>query len=240
MIRGLPPKPIYPLSIVLELGRSVAKSDAAKLADSFQAVMGNAISKMDDAALFSLRSELSAIRAVTTGGKDKALATSVDRALAAVARFHTFASEVRGFVVSRDFSAKASLLDVGSIGVLAVENVLTAERKSLFRLLMSGLSEGLAFAASRQYIYGSTAVLDALYRTNSAALYDDLWALATEIRGPMTEKVAREVQQGLDGFFKQLAEPGLSVDRKVAAVYQMYGILVLLWCADLLKKLRGS
>ena len=117
--------------------------------------------------------------------KDKALAGSVERALAAVTRFHAFASEVKGFVVSRDLSQKASLFDIGSIGILAVENVLTAERKSLFRIMMSGLSGGLAFAASRQYIYGSTAVLDALYRTNSAALYDDLWALATEIRGPL-------------------------------------------------------
>jgi hypothetical protein len=195
---------------------------------------------MDDAALFRLRSELSAIRAVVAGGKDKALAAAVERALSAVARFHTFASEVKGFVVSRDFSQKASLFDIGSIGILAVENVLTAERKSLFRLLMSGLSGGLAFAASRQYIYGSTAILDSLYRTNSAALYDDLWALATEIRGPLDEKTAREVQEGLDGFFKQIADPGVPVDRRVAAIYQMYGILVLVRGADLLKRLRES
>lgn len=215
----------------------MAKSEAAKLSDSFQAALAAAVSNMDDAALFALRSELSAIRAVVAGGKDKALATSVDHALASVSRFHTFASEVKGFVVSRDFSKKASLFDIGSIGVLALENYLTAERKSLFRLLMSGLSEGLAFAASRQYIYGSTAVLDALYRTNSAALYDDLWALATEIRGPLTEKTAREVQSGLDAFFKQLAEPGVPVDRRVAAIYQMYAILVLVRGADLLKRL---
>ena len=218
----------------------MAKAEAAKLADSFRTVLGPAISKMDDAGLFALRSELSAIRAVVAGGTDMALASSVERALASVGRFHTFAAEVNGFVVSRDFSTKASLFDIGSIGVLAVENVLTAERKSLFRILMSGLSEGLAFVASRQYIYGSTAVLDALYRTNSAALYDDLWALAMEIRGPLDEKTAREVQLGLDGFFKQLAEPGVPVDRRVAAIYQMYGILVLVRCADLLKRLRGS
>jgi len=215
----------------------VAKSEVAKLTDSFQAALAAAVSNMDDAALFALRSELSVIRAVVAGGKDKALGTSVDHALASVSRFHTFASEVKGFVVSRDFSKKASLFDIGSIGVLALENFLTAERKSLFRLLMSGLSEGLAFAASRQYIYGSTAVLDALYRTNSAALYDDLWALATEIRGPLTEKAAREVQTGLDAFFKQLAEPSVPVDRRVAAIYQMYGILVLVRGAGLLKEL---
>jgi hypothetical protein len=215
----------------------LAKSEAAKLRDSFQAALAAAISNMDDAALFALRSELSTIRAVVAGGKDKALAGSVERALAAVTRFHAFASEVKGFVVSRDFSQKASLFDIGSIGILAVENVLTAERKSLFRIMMSGLSGGLAFAASRQYIYGSTAILDGLYRTNSAALYDDLWALATEIRGPLDERTAREVQQGLDAFFKQLSEPGVPVDQRVAAIYQMYGILVLVRGADLLKKL---
>ena len=234
---GWPTKPFNSDSTLEQGGEVLAKSEAAQLTDSFQSALGAAISNMDDTALFALRSELSAIRAVVAGGKDKALAASVDRALAAVGRFHTFAAEVRGFVVSRDFSKKASLFDIGSIGVLAVENVLTAERKSLFRILMSGLSEGLAFVASRQYIYGSTAVLDALYRTNSAALYDDLWELAMEIRGPLDEKTAREVQLGLDGFFKQLADPGVPVDRRVAAIYQMYGILVLVRCADLIRRL---
>jgi hypothetical protein len=156
-----------------------------------------------------------------------------------VTRFHAFASEVKGFVVSRDLSQKASLFDIGSIGILAVENVLTAERKSLFRIMMSGLSGGLAFAASRQYIYGATAVLDGLYRTNSAALYDDLWALAVEFRGPMDEKAAREVQAGLDGFFQKIAAPGVPVDVRVAAVYQMYEVLVLVRGSDLVRRLRG-
>ena len=220
-------------------GARLAKPEVAKLADSFRAALADALSQMDDAGLFRLRSELSAIRAVAEGGKDKSLSGSLERALAAVTKYHSFASEVKGFVVSRDFSSKASLFDIGSIGVLAMENVLTAERKSLFRLLMSGLSEGLAFAASRQYIYGSTAVLDGLYRTNSASLYDDLWALATEFRGPMDEKAAREVQAGLDGFFHQIAAPGVPVDVRVAAVYQMYGVLVLVRCADLVKRLSG-
>ena len=215
----------------------MAKAEASKFADSFRSVLADAVSQMDDTALFRLRSELSAIRAVLTGGKDKALAGSVERALAAVTRFHAFASEVKGFVVSRQLSEKASLFDIGSIGILALENILTAERKSLFRIVMSGLSEGLAFAASRQYVYGSTAVLDALYRTNSAALYDDLWALTTEFRGPLGEKAVREIQGIMDRFFLQLGAPAVPVDVRVAAVYQMYGILVLVRCADLLQRL---
>jgi hypothetical protein len=221
------------------VGRSVAKEDAAKLADTFRSALADAISQMDDAALFRLRSELSTIRAVLVGAKDKALAGSVVNALAAVARFHAFASEVKGFVVSREFSEKASLFDIGAIGILGVENILTAERKSLLRILMSGLSEALVFAASRQYIHGATAVLEGLYRTNSAALYDDLWALATEFRGPMDEEAAREVQAGLDGFFGQVSAPGVPVDARVVAVYQMYGVLVLVRCADLVRRLGG-
>ncbi|TLZ72109.1 MAG: hypothetical protein E6K10_03315 [Methanobacteriota archaeon] len=217
----------------------MAKSEASKLAVSFQAALADALSQMDDAALFRLRSELSAIRAVVADGKDKALGASVDRALAAVTRFHAFASEVKGFVVSREFSSRASLFDIGSIGILSIENVLTAEKKNLFRLMMSGLSEGLAFAASRQYIYGSTAVLEGLYRTNSAALYDELWALASEFRGPMDETAAREVQAGLDAFIGQIAAPGVPVDTRVTAVYQMYAILVFVRCADLVRRLRG-
>src|SRR2546425_746106 len=127
-------------------GGAVAEVEAAKLADSFAGGLASALANMDDAALFALTSELTAIRAV----------------------------------------------------------------------------------------------LDALSRTNSAALYDDLWSLATGIRGPLGETSAREVQQGLDAFFRQIADPGVPVDRRVAAIYQMYGILVLVRCADLLKRIRGS
>jgi len=215
----------------------VARQETAKLTDSFQSVLSDVISLMDDSGLFRLRGELNAIRAVVGGGKDKALAASVERALATVARFYAFASEVKGFVVSRGFSEKASLFDIGSIGVLAVENVLTAERKSLFRILMSGLSEGLAFAGSRQYVYGSTAVLGGLYRVYSASLYDDLWDLAREFRGPMSQDLAREIQAIMDRFFREIGAPEVPVDVRVAALYQMYGMLVLVRCADLLQRL---
>lgn len=218
----------------------MAGRDAGKFAESFHTVLVSAIRKMDEEAAFRLRSEISAIRTALRGGKaDKEIATSADRALAAVGEFHRFAAEVKGFVVSREFSNKASLYDVASIGILAVENVLTAERASLLRILMSGLSEGLAFAASRQYVYGSTSILDSLYRTHSTQLYDELWSIAAEFRGPLDEKTVREVQTGLDGFFTSLASPGVHVDTRVAAVYQLYAIVVLVRCVDLLQRLRG-
>lgn len=219
----------------------MAGPNAVKLADSLRAALTTAIPKMDDEAAFRLRSEISAIRAVLAGRKTgKALLKAVDRALDAVGGFHQFAAEVKGFVLSRDFSNTASLYDVASVGILAVENVLTAERKNLFRILMSGLSEGLAFAASRQYVYGSSAVLDGLYRTHSTRLYDELWTLATEFRDPIDEKAVREVQSGLDGFFTSLAAPGATVDTRVAALYQLYAIVVLVRCADLVQKLRAA
>lgn len=212
-----------------------------KLADSFHGALATAISKLDDEAAFHLRSEISAIRAVLAGRKtDTALLTAVDRALDAVGGFHRFAAEVKGFVVSRDVSKTASLYEVGSVGILAVENVLTAERKNLFRILMSGLSGGLAYAASRQYVHGSSAVLDGLYRTHSGQLYDELWSLATEFRGPLDEKAVQEVQTGLDGFFTSLAGRGVTVDTRVTALYQLYAIVLLVRCADLLQKLRAA
>jgi len=102
---------------------------------------------------------------------------------------------------------------------------------------MSGLSEGLAFAGSRQYVYGSTAVLGGLYRVYSASLYDDLWDLAREFRGPMSQDLAREIQAIMDRFFREIGAPEVPVDVRVAALYQMYGMLVLVRCADLLQRL---
>ncbi len=216
------------------------KGSAANLAGPFQEAVTAAFSRMDDAATFRLRSELSAIRAVVGDGKDRDLAASLDRALEAVGHFHTFASEIKGFVISRDYSEKASLYEVGSIGVLAIENILTADEVSLLRLMMSGLSEGLAYLSSRQYVHGSSAVLESIYRNHSATMYEELWSMATEFRGPLDEAAAREVQAGIDSFFAGLGSPGVKVDQRVAALYQLYGILVLIRCADLLQRLRKA
>lgn len=216
------------------------KAGAANLAGPFQEALTAAFSRMDDEATFRLRSELNAIRAVVADGRDADLAASLDHAIEAVGHFHTFASEVKGFVISRDYSEKASLYEIGSIGALAIENVLTAEKVTLLRLMMSGLSEGLAYLSSRQYVHGSSAVLESIYRNHSATMYEELWSLAVEFRGPLDEKAAREAQAGIDAFFNGLSSPGVKVDQRVAALYQLYGILVLIRCADLLQRLKKA
>jgi len=55
---------------------------------------------------------------------------------------------------------------------------------------------------------------------------------------PLDEAAAREIQAGIDSFFKGLSSPGVKVDDRVAALYQLYGILVLLRCGDLLQRLK--
>ncbi len=213
-----------------------------KAADRLRAAIREALPTMDDAAITRLRGELHVVGTLARrqrGGD--ALAAKVATALESAAALQTLGSEVRAFSASKRHSEVASYFDLASVGILGIENVLTAEKRSLFRLLMSGLSEASMFAASRQYVAGSTEVLAGIYRSHRVALYDDLWDLALELRAPSpSEAVADEVRAGIDGFLEKLDAPGVPVEAKVGWLYQVRILVVLLRCVSLLDALTGS
>ena len=197
---------------------------------------------MDDAAVARLRGELHVVLAMARREKiGEGVVAKVRSALRSAADLQTLASDVRAFSASKRHSETASLFDLVGVGILAVENVLTAERASLFRLLMSGLSEAFVYAASRQYVAGSDQVLSGLYRSQRVTLFDDLWELALELRGPgMSAETAHEVRAGIDGFFERLDTPALPVETKVALLYQARVLVVILRCLTLLDALSRS
>jgi len=119
----------------------------------------------------------------------------------------------------------------------AAENILTADKITPMRLLMSGLSEGLMFLASRQYVAGSGAVLAATYETHAVAVQDALWSLAADFRGAEDLPAIREARAGIDALFAKLDDPALPVAAKVAILYQLDALVALVRCARLLEEL---
>lgn len=211
-------------------------------ADRLRAVLREALPTMDDAAVTRLRGELHVVGALARKGRGgEPVAAAVRAALESTAALQSLGSEVRAFSASKSHANVASYFDLASVGILALENILTAERPSLFRLLMSGLSEASMFAASRQYVAGSNEVLVGIYRTHRVALYDDLWDLALELRGPPPSgAVADEVRSGIDGFLGKLDDPAVPVETKVAWLYQVRILVVLLRCVAVLDALSRS
>lgn len=216
--------------------------DDGTAADRLRDALRGLLTGDDDGAVARLRGELHVVEAMTLGDRTRGEVTGkVRAALRSVADLQMLTSDIRAYSAAKRHSEVASMFDLASVGILGLENVLTAEKPTLLRLFMSGLSEASMYAASRQYVAGSNQVLAGLYRTQRVALDDDLWALALEIRGhAMSEADAREVRDGLDTFFAQLDTPAVAVEAKVSALYQTRVLLVILRCLTLLDALERS
>src|SRR5213079_1473095 len=161
-----------------------------------------------------------------------AVQRTADEALDAVSRFYLYGQEIDGLRASNRSAETASYYDLASVGVLAVENVLTADHPTLMRFLMSGLSEGLRFLGSRQYVSGSDAVLLASWRKHSTAVRDALWSLVTDFRDLESLGSIRAARAEFD-------DPGVALATRLALLYQLYALLAIIRCAELLEDLRG-
>jgi hypothetical protein len=214
--------------------------DGEALLMGYRASLRDWFTDPSPANLMKLRGELQVVSRWLDVRKKAALRRSADAALEAVSRFYHFGEEIGGFTASTRSAETASLFDLASVGILALENVRTADKASPMRFLMSGLSEGLMFLGSRQYVSGSDAVLRATYRAHALAVQDALWSLATDFRDPERLDTIREVRAAIDTLFARFDEPSVPLGTKVALLHQLYGLVAIIRCAKLAEDLRGT
>ena len=217
----------------------MAKGDAKALAEGYQSVLRSALSSLDSSSLLSLRREIQVVlRWLEARGHEDAV-QSAEGALDAVTSFYRFGQEVGGFGASNRAARSARLFDLASVGILAVENVLSSEKGTLMRLLMSALSEGLMFLGSRQYVAGSEAILTATYRSHVLVVQDALWALASDFRDLGSLEAIREARTAIEALFVRLDEADVPIATRVALLHQLYGLVAIIRCAKLLEDVRA-
>lgn len=106
--------------------------------------------------------------------------------LETVAAFHHYLCELQSKATARQYSEFASLLDIGAVGGVAVQNLVGAfgqrdrdgGRELLQKLLLGTASESLMVAASRQYIKAWQAELHSVHCQAAWFLAGALWRLA--------------------------------------------------------------
>jgi hypothetical protein len=82
----------------------------------------------------------------------------VDRALDVTGHLHEYLSELQVKISAREYSELASRLDIGAVGIVALENLVTSEGESFWqRFFFGGLAKVLMVFAGRQYVKGWTA-----------------------------------------------------------------------------------
>jgi hypothetical protein len=217
----------------------MARGEAKALEELVRAALREALERFDEPALLRLRGDLQVAHAWFAAHRDPDRAEVAAGALETVTRLHQFTAEIRGFASSRASAERASLFDLGAISALAVENLLTAEKITPMRLFMSGLSEGLMFLASRQYVHGGNAVLDAAYRAHRVAVQDALWSVAMDFREPEGLDGLREARRSIDDVFTRLDDPGVPVATRVVVLHVLYALAAIVRCARVLESMAG-
>ena len=218
----------------------MAPGDAAELVEGYRTAFRDCLIRMNESSLLHLRGELQVTVRWLEARRDAKRAEAATRALDALSHFYSFGVEIGGFQRSSKTANQASMFDLASIGVLGTENILTAENRSLMRYLMSGLSEALMFLASRQYVAGSEAVLEGTYKSNALIVRDSLWSLAKDFRSTEDLAAIREAREAIDALFARLDDPGVVLRMKVSLLHQLYGLIAIVRCAQLMEELEGS
>jgi hypothetical protein len=216
----------------------MAERDAADLLEGYRAAFRDCLLHINEPSLLDMRGELQVIVRWLEARRDAPRVEAAQKALDAISQFYSFGVEIGGFERSSKTANQASLFDLASVGVLGIENILTAENRSLMRYLMSGLSEGLMFLASRQYVSGSNAVLEGTYKAEALSVRDALWSVARDFRSPEDLASIREAREAVDGLFAKLNAPEVDLHTKVAVLVQLYGLVAIVRCAQLHEELR--
>src|SRR5512136_813670 len=217
----------------------MAQGDAVELVEGYRSAFRNCLIRINEPSLLHLRGELQVIVRWLEARHDSRRTEAAAKALDALSHFYSFGVEIGGFQRSSKTANQASMFDLASVGVLGIENILTAENRSLMRYLMSGLSEALMFLASRQYVAGSEAILEGTYKANALVVRDALWSLAKDFRASEDLAAIREAREAIDALFAGLDDPNVSVHMKVSLLHQLYGLVCIVRCAQLLEELQG-
>lgn len=173
--------------------------------------------------LWELRACLLAQPTVASGETETAL-----RAL--VGEFYLYLSELRGKTSARDFNRFASLLDLTSVGILAIEDVVTLREKMLEKLLLGGLAESLMVLGSFQYVKAWDREMGLLHERAAWFLYDALWRLSTSAQPSLS---AEKRQEMITTLLAPLRQGDVPMPVKVALAGRAFQMLIIAYLARL-------
>ncbi len=103
-----------------------------------------------------------------------------DTRLEIINEFYEFVTKLVASSTARQYSHFASLLDLGAVGGVALQNMLEMSDSENFnqRLLAGALSEVLMVMAARQYVKAWEEEMKATYAESAWRLYEGFWHIS--------------------------------------------------------------
>jgi hypothetical protein len=144
--------------------------------------------------------------------------------------FYLYLSELQSKMSARQYNELASRLDIGSVGMLALQDILT-EREDLWKtLLLGGFGESLMVLASRQYVKAWEQELRSVHRRAAWTLYGVLWQLSHKYQPEMESS---ERQALIETTLAPALDEDTPFDTKMLLLLRLFQTLLLLLAAPL-------
>ncbi|MFB3854637.1 MAG: hypothetical protein ACE148_12530 [Vicinamibacterales bacterium] len=190
------------------------------------------LEKPEPDALWELRADLLALL-------DRAPASERPRAewsLTVAGRFHEYLSNLAGTMTARDYSQWASQLDMGSVGLLALQDLVTDREQVLKKLFLGGMSEALMVLASRQYVKAWQAEARQVQADTLWWLFEALWKLSRELRPGLAPAERRADIDSLISAARSADSPPALQAATMVALFEAVLIASLGWASPLLAR----
>ena len=162
---------------------------------------------------------------------------TVDHALKIAGHFYDYLSELQSKIAARDYSEMASRLDIGAVGAVALENLLSAEADDFWaKLVLGGLAEGLMVAASRQYIKGWQVETGLVHSHAVWVLTEALWHASNEMQPNLPSE---QRWQAIHSLLAPAQDPDVPAPDKALLLGRVFQILLITYLAPILPSSRS-
>ena len=149
-----------------------------------------------------------------------------------IERFHMFLNHLVAAVGKEEYQQFASLLDMGAVGSVVVQNLLAAQGADGLwqRLLADGIHNNVLAMASRAHVQTADLLTRAIYEDAAWFLYEEIWRLSAKMRPGAPEK---ERRLAVEKVMARVRNPDLdSVIRAVLISYLFEIVLVTHICIN--------
>ena len=151
-----------------------------------------------------------------------------------VGAFNHYLCDLQSKATARQYSELASMLDIGAVGGVAVENLIGGDSQHLLQRFLVGMaSESLMVAASRQYIKGWQSELHSAHCQAAWFLARELWRISAEMQPdlPAEERLAH-----INRLLAPARDPDIRNEVKAVFLGWLFQIVLLRKLAPLLSR----
>ena len=148
--------------------------------------------------------------------------------------FYCYLSCVRSKLTSKQYSSLAAHLAAGSVGVLAVQNVIESvmsdRKRAVGNLLAGGLAAALETLSTFQHVKAWETEFTSVHEEAVWHLYTALWEVSVETQPDLAVEQRRAL---IDRLLSAVRDPNLSSPVRVAVVVRLFQVLLVVRLAPL-------